>query len=131
VTLSADRAALATVLAGDPPDLTVAPSFDGVKALPAVIVEPDPAIWLDGSTDSGPGRIVRYAVTVRVIVNAQEPIGALVDLEEIVERVLGRVPPAWRIDRATGPQRIAARGGELTASTSAISLSTRYSISFP
>lgn len=131
VTLTDSRRALATALAGDPADLTVAPSPDAIKALPAVIVEPAPASWLDGSTDSGPGRTVRLGVRVRVVVNAQEPIGALDDLEGVVERVCGRVPGPWRIDRAEGPQRVAARGGELTALSADLSLSTRYSISCP
>jgi hypothetical protein len=127
-TLTTERTALATALAGDPADLTTAPSLDAIKALPAVIVEPAPASWIDGSSDSGPGRIVRYGVVAHVVVEAQEPIGALVDLEDVTERVLERVPRAWRIDRAEGPQRVAASGGELTALRGTLMLSMRYSI---
>ena len=127
-TLTEERTALATALVGWPADLTTAPNVDAVKALPAVIVEPAAASWIDASSDSGPGRMIRYGVTVHVVVNAQEPIGALADLEDFVERVLERVPPAWRIDRAEGPVRVSASGGELTALSAALSLSMRYSI---
>ena len=127
-TISAERLGLADALAGEPADLTTAPNLDAIKALPAVIVEPAPASWIDGSTDAGPGRVVRYGVVAHVVVNAQEPIGALVDLEDFVERVLERVPPAWRIDRAEGPQRVSARGGEITALRATVMLSTRYGI---
>jgi hypothetical protein len=127
-TLSEERVKLATALAGDPADLTTAPNLDAIKALPAVIVEPSPASWIDASSDSGPGRVVRYGVVAHVVVNAQEPIGALVDLEDHVERVLERVPPTWRIDRAEGPQRVNASGGELTALRSTLMFSMRYSI---
>lgn len=127
-TLTEQRKLLADALVGDPPDLTTAPNVDAIKALPAVVVEPASASWIDASTDSGPGRMIRYGVTAHVVVNAQEPIGALDDLEEIVELVLERVPPHWRIDRAEGPQRIAASGGELTALSAALSFSMRYSI---
>ena len=127
-TLTDERQALATALAGWPADLTTAPSLDGIKALPAVIVEPAPASWIDASSDSGPGRMIRYGVVVHVVVNAQEPIGALADLEQHVEDVLERVPMTWRIDRAEGPVRIAARGGEVTALSATLALSMRYSI---
>jgi hypothetical protein len=122
------RLALAETLAGEPADLTTGPSLDALKALPAVIVEPAPASWIDASSDSGPGRMVRYGVVAHVVVNAQEPIGALADLEDCVERVLERVPPGWRIDRAEGPQRVNASGGELTALRATLMFSTRYSI---
>ena len=46
----------------------------------------------------------------------------------MVERVLERVPRNWRIDRAEGPVRRAARGGELTVLAAAVQLSMRYSI---
>lgn len=127
-TISDERLALAAALAGEPADLTTGPNLDAVKALPAVIVEPAPASWIDGSSDSGPGRVVRFGVVALVVVEAPEPIGALVDLENVVERVLERVPGSWRIDRAEGPQRVMASGGELVALAAALSLSMRYSI---
>ena len=126
--LTDQRLALADALAGDPADMTTAPNLDAIKALPAVVVEPSPALWLDGSSDQGPGRVVRYGVTVHVVVNAQEPIGALIDSEDFVERVLERIPPAWRFDRAEGPVRRSARGGELSVLSAAVQLSMRYSI---
>lgn len=122
------RLALATTLAGEPADLTTAPSLDAIKALPAVIVEPAAAGWLDGQSDSGPGRIARLTVTALVVVNAQEPIGALADLESTIERVLGRLPPSWRFDRAEGPQRVQASGGEITAILAPLSFSMRYAV---
>jgi hypothetical protein len=127
VYLTDRRLALGEALAGEPPDLTLAPSIDGIKALPALIIEPANA-WLDGATDSGPGRVVRYQIEARVIVNAQEPIGALGDLESVVELVLERIPLAWRFDRGDAPVRVQASGGELTAIAARLYLSTRYSI---
>ena len=53
------------------------------------------------------------------------------EMRDCVERVCGRVPGPWRIDRAEGAQRVAARGGELVALSADLSLSTRYSISCP
>jgi hypothetical protein len=126
--LSDERRALVEALAGDPADFTTAPNLDAVKALPALVVEPAPASWIDGASESGPGRMVRATLSVHVVVNGQEPIGALGDLEECVERVLTRIPRSWRFDRAEGPQRVAASGGELTALSAALSLSMRYSI---
>ena len=78
-TLTDERLALADALAGEPADMTTAPHINAIKALPAVVVEPSPAVWIDASTDSGPGRVVRYGVNVLVVVNAQEPIGALLE----------------------------------------------------
>ena len=122
------RAELAAALAGEPADLTSAPSLDAIKALPAIIAAPAPASWLDGASDSGPGRMARLTLVVSVVVNAQEPIGALDDLELCVERVLDRIPREWRFDRGEGPQRVTASGGELVALAAALSLSTRFSI---
>lgn len=127
-TITEERLGLAAALVGEPADLTSAPNVDAIKALPAIVVEPAAASWIDASSDSGPGRMIRYGVTAHVIVNAQEPIGALADLEDFVERVLERVPPSWRIDRAEGPVRVAASGGEITALSAALSFSMRYSI---
>lgn len=124
-TLGDARAKLVEAITGA--EFTEAPSLDAIKALPALVVGPSTA-WLDGSTDSGPGRNVRYAIEARVIVNAQEPIGALVDLENLVELVLERLPGEWRFDRAEQPTRESARGGELTALASVLVVSTRYSI---
>lgn len=126
-TLTERRAALADALAGDA-DFTSAPNLDAIKALPALVVEPALSSWLDASNDSGPGRMIRLGVTVHVVVNAQEPIGALVDLEAAVERVTERLPRSWRFDRAEGPARRTAVGGEITALAAALSVSTRYSI---
>ena len=127
VYLTDRRLALGEALVGEPPDLTIAPSIDAIKALPALIVEPSNG-WLDGSTESGPGRVLRYQVEARIVVNAQEPIGALGDLESVVELVLARIPAAWRFDRGDGPIRVQASGGEITAITARLYLSTRYSI---
>ena len=127
-TITACRLDLEAALAG-PADFTIAPDLEAIKALPALVVGPALANWLDASSDSGPGRMVRYGVTVDVVVNLQEPIGALADLEAAVERVLERLPRGWRFDRAEGPRRDAARGGEITALIAALSLSMRYSLS--
>ena len=127
-TITEYRHALEVALIG-PADFTIAPNLDAIKALPALVVEPSIAQWLDGSSDQGPGRVIRYGVTCSVVVNAQEPIGALDDLEAAVERVLERIPRHWRFDRAEGPRRAAARGGEITALVAPVSLSMRYSIS--
>ena len=121
-----ERLGLVAILAGD--DFTTAPNLDAIKALPTLIVEPAASSWLDASSDSGPGRMIRYGVTVHVVVNAQEPIGALAGIEDHVERVLDRLPRGWRFDRAEGPTRVAASGGEVTALTAALSLSMRYSL---
>ena len=127
-TLTDERRLLVEALIGEPADITAAPTIEAIKALPAIVVEPAPASWIDASTDSGPGRMIRYGIRIRLVVNAQEPIGALDDLEELAELVLERVPPAWRIDRAEGPQRVAASGGEITALEAGLDLSMRYSI---
>jgi hypothetical protein len=120
------REQLVEALAGE--DFTRAPNTDAIKALPALVVEPSRASWLDGSVDSGPGRVVRYSIEVLVVVNAQEPIGALTDLEDHVELVLGRLPKEWRFDRAEAPVPERTSGGEITATRSTLTLSTRYSI---
>ena len=44
------------------------------------------------------------------------------------ELVLARIPAAWRFDRGDGPIRVQASGGEITAITARLYLSTRYSI---
>ena len=106
-TITDRRLALAGALVGEA-DFTVAPNLDAIKALPALVVEPSPAQWLDASSDSGPGRMVRYGVTLLVVVNAQEPTGALADLEAGVERVLERLPRVWRFDRAEGRSAVGA-----------------------
>ena len=126
--LSDRRAALAAALVGTPPDLTTGPNLEALRDLPAVIIEPDPAEWLEGAPDGGPGRVVRLSLVVSVVVSAQEPSGALEALEAALERVLGRIPREWRIDRAEGPQRVANQGGEITALRASFSVSTRYSI---
>jgi hypothetical protein len=126
-TITTERLTLETALAGEA-DFTIAPDLDSIKALPALVVGPALANWLDASSDSGPGRMVRYGVTVEVVVNAQEPIGALADLEAAVERALERIPRHWRFDRAEGPRRDEARGGEITALVAPLSLSMRYSL---
>ena len=123
--LTIARTKLAESLALD--DLTVAPSLDAIKALPAILVDPSYQ-WLDGSTDSGPGRVVHFEIEARVVVNAQEPIGALANLESYVELVLGRIPRHWRFARAEAPSRVQAIGGEITALASSLFMSTRYSI---
>ncbi len=127
-TLREERAKLVAALVGEPATFTSAPGLDAIKALPALLVEPAPAGWLDAATDSGPGRIVLYTLDVDVVVNAAEPIGAQDELDDQVELVVTRLPPSWRFNRAEGPQRVAARGGELTAISGRLSLSMRYSI---
>ena len=126
-TITENRLDLARALAGDA-DFTIAPDLEAIKALPALVVGPALANWLDASSESGPGRMVRYGITVEVVVNAQEPIGALADLEAAVERALERIPRHWRFDRAEGPRRDEARGGEITALVASLSLSMRYSL---
>jgi hypothetical protein len=116
---------LIEALAGE--DFTTAPTFDAIKALPALLVEPANQ-WLDGTSESGPGRVVRYDVECRVVVNNPEPIGGLADLEDHVELVLGRLPRSWRFTRAEAPVRVQASGGELVALSSLLILSMRYSI---
>ena len=106
----------------------MAPSLDAVKALPALVVEPADASWLDASTDSGPGRMICYGVTVHVVTAAPEPVAAMAATEDAVERVLERIPSTWRFNRANGPQRIEAPGGELTAYPPSLAFSMRYSI---
>ena len=123
--LRENRAELVAALAGE--DFTTAPTLDAIKALPALLVEPANQ-WLDGTTDSGPGRVVRYDVECRVVVNNPEPIGGLADLEDHVELVLGRIPRSWRFVRAEAPVRVQASGGELVALSSLLFLSMRYSI---
>jgi hypothetical protein len=124
--LGDERAKLVTALAGD--EFTTAPNVDAIKALPAIVVEPSRASWLDGAVDSGPGRVVRFSIEALVVVNAQEPIGALVDLEDHVELVLERLPKAWRFDRAEAPVPERTRNGEIQALRSTLTLSMRYSI---
>jgi hypothetical protein len=124
--LGDERAKLIEALAGE--DFTRAPNTDAIKALPALVVEPSRASWLDGAVESGPGRVVRYSIEALVIVNAQEPIGALDDLEDHVELVLGRLPKSWRFDRAEAPVPERTTGGEITAIRSTLTLSMRYSI---
>jgi hypothetical protein len=124
--LGDERVKLIDALAGD--EFTTAPNTDAVKALPAIVVEPSRASWLDGAVESGPGRVVRYSIEALVVVNAQEPIGALDDLEDHVELVLGRLPKAWRFDRAEAPVPERTRGGEINALRSTLTLSMRYSI---
>jgi hypothetical protein len=124
--ISDERHDLAIKLAGA--DMTTAPSLDAIKALPAVIVEPPAAEWIDGSSDSGPGRVVRYFLVALLVVNYQEPVGAQDELDDCLERVLERVPAHWRIDRVPGPQRVAAQGGEITALAASLMLSMRYSV---
>jgi hypothetical protein len=124
--LSEERAKLAAALAGA--DFTTAPNVDAIKALPALVVEASRASWLDGAVESGPGRVVRYSIEALVLVNAIEPIGALDDLEDHVELVLGRLPRHWRFDRAEAPVPERPPGGEITALRSTLTLSTRYSI---
>lgn len=123
--IRASRSALVEALVGD--EFTSAPSLDAIKALPALLVEPANQ-WLDGTTESGPGRVVRYDVECRVVVNNQEPIGGLADIEDHVELVLGRLPRSWRFVRAEAPVRVQASGGELVALSSLLILSMRYSI---
>jgi hypothetical protein len=122
-----ERIALGEALVGDPPDLTTAPSDDAVKALPALVIGPG-ANWLDGSNESGPGRVVRYELAVDVIVNAQEPIGAMVDLEVVLDRVLARLPAWWRFERAEPPRRETARQGELVTLTARVTVSRKHSL---
>jgi hypothetical protein len=119
------RAKLVEALTGE--EFTAAPSLDAIKALPALLVSPAPA-WLDGTSDSGPGRVVRLQFAVEVVVNAQEPVGALDELEQHVELVLGRLPKHSRFDRGEQPIRGSARGGELTTLAATLLVSTRYSI---
>jgi hypothetical protein len=124
--LGDQRATLIEALTGE--DFTTAPNTDAIKALPAIVVEPSRASWLDGSVESGPGRVVRYSIEALVVVNAQEPIGALVDLEDHVELVLERLPKEWRFDRAEAPVSERTRNGEINALRSTLTLSMRYSI---
>ena len=49
--------------------------------------------------------MIRYGVTVLVVVNAQEPIGALDDLEAAVERVPRAAPAGVAIRPRRGPAR--------------------------
>jgi hypothetical protein len=126
-----ERVELGVALATDPAtssaDFTVAPSPDGIKALPALIVGPG-ANWVDGSYESGPGRMVRYELAVDLVVNAQEPVGAMVDLEDGLDRVLARLPNHWRLERAEPPRRETARSGELVTLTARVTLSRKHSI---
>jgi hypothetical protein len=108
-------------------EFTSAPTLDSIKALPAVLVGPSTP-WLDGSTGSGPGRVVLYALELLVVVSNAEPIGALAELEACVDSVLMTLPTKWRFDRADQPAPIAARGGELHALSAALQVSLRYSI---
>jgi hypothetical protein len=124
--LSEEREKLVAELAGA--DFTTAPSVDAIKALPALVVEPSRASWIDGAVESGPGRVARYSLEALVVVNAQEPIGALADLEDHVELVLDRLPKAWRFDRAEAPVPERTIGGEIQAIRSTLTLSMRYSI---
>jgi hypothetical protein len=124
---SDERDALGIALAGEPADLTTAPSSDAIKALPALVIGPG-ANWIDGSNESGPGRVVRYELAVDVIVNAQEPIGAMVELESVLDRVLDRLPPWWRFERAEPPRRESARQGELVTLTARVTVSRKHSI---
>jgi hypothetical protein len=122
-----ERVKLGEELAGSPADFTVAPSPDAVKALPALIVGPG-ANWLDGSNESGPGRVCRYELAVDLLVNAAEPIGSIETLETCVDRVLARLPAWWRFERAEPPRRESARAGELVILIARLTVSRKHSI---
>jgi hypothetical protein len=122
-----ERLALGAALVGDPAEFTVAPSSDAIKALPALVVGPG-ANWLDGSYESGPGRVVRYELALDLIVNAQDPSGAMADLESVLDRVLGRLPPFWRFERAEPPRRESARQGELVTLTARLTVSRKHGL---
>ena len=116
------RAALTAALAGD--DLTSAPGLDAIKALPALLVGPGYQ-WLDGSSNAGPGRFLRYQLEVDVVVNAADPVGARDDLDDVVDAVLARLPGGWRLDRGDPPRRVGARSGEVVALLAPLLVSTR------
>ena len=106
---------LIAALVGEPATFTAAPGSTRSRRFPPVIVDSPPAGWLEGSTDSGPGRVVLLTIDVVVVVNAAEPIGAA-GRSGGRGRARARAHPALVAVRSgRGAPTVAARGGELTA----------------